>query len=700
VTPAQFLLLADALPEALFLLTADGVVLAANRAAEQLLGRNPSAIAGRPLAELVENPPERLVHYLRLWARSRMPVPAPLRWRGADDVCVHGCCHGFLLRPASPDRPAYLLLRGTSSTARLGEFLALNRERERQRNTLRKLQHSREALALAHEKALVTLHSIGDAVITTDKAGNVEYLNPISERLTGWSNAEAVGRPLGEVFNIIDEVTRDAVTDPVARCLAEDRVVALASHTALVARDGTEYLIEDSAAPIRDARKRVLGAVVVFRDVTGDRLARRQLEYLAQHDTLTGLYNRHYFERRLEHAVQLSKRGDLCHAMLYMDLDQFQIINDTAGHTVGDELLGEVAGLFARHIRQGDTFARLGGDEFGILLSNVGQEAALETAAAFVRAMKDFRFSREGFSYEISTSIGIAMVDAKTVSPAEVLRQADIACFVAKQQGRNCYHMYSEGEEGADLITVGEMSLVSQIREALAGNQFTLYFQPIVRIDDGSVALYEVLVRMIDKDGELMPPSIFIPVAERYGLMTAIDYWVVSGALRALKQRHARGERLRFTINLSGVSLGDAELLALIKREAGGLEPGCLVFEVTETAAVAHMEKAGTFMRELKEIGCRFALDDFGTGFSSFAYLKYLPVDYLKIDGTFVRDIVTDPVDQAMVRSINQIAHSLGKQTIAEFVESAAVLDRLAAFGVNYAQGYHVGGPAPLFAPA
>jgi len=334
------------------------------------------------------------------------------------------------------------------------------------------------------------------------------------------------------------------------------------------------------------------------------------------------------------------------------------------------------------------------------LLSNVGQEAALETAAAFVRAMKDFRFSREGFSYEISTSIGIAMVDAKTVSPAEVLRQADIACFVAKQQGRNCYHMYSEGEEGADLITVGEMSLVSQIREALAGNQFTLYFQPIVRIDDGSVALYEVLVRMIDKDGELMPPSIFIPVAERYGLMTAIDYWVVSGALRALKQRHARGERLRFTINLSGVSLGDAELLALIKREAGGLEPGCLVFEVTETAAVAHMEKAGTFMRELKEIGCRFALDDFGTGFSSFAYLKYLPVDYLKIDGTFVRDIVTDPVDQAMVRSINQIAHSLGKQTIAEFVESAAVLDRLAAFGVNYAQGYHVGGPAPLFAPA
>lgn len=698
MVPSQFLRLADALPEVLILISADAELLAANRAAGRFFGVAPSRLVGRSLFELVKTPETVVRKHIKLWHRTRTPIPAPLLWKTRSQGESGWRCHGFLLQPSEGRRPAYIVLRCIPCRRSAGEFQALNRELERQRGTLRKLQESREELALAHEKAAVTLHSIGDAVVTTDQDGMIEYMNPIAEALVGWNTSEAQGRPLLEVFNILNEDTREPADNPVARCLREGAIVGLANHTVLIARDGTEYIIEDSAAPIRNAHNRLLGAVLVFRDVTEERLVQRQLRYLAQRDTLTGLYNRHYFEQELGRAVQVARRGTLGYAMFYMDLDQFKVINDTVGHGAGDQMLREVGEFFARRVRQSDVLARLGGDEFGVLLNGVGAGEVLEIAGDLQESMKAFDFTYQGVTYEISISIGIAMIGTQTLSSAEVLRHADIACYVAKRQGRGCNHLYSDSDD-VDLTTIGELKLLADIKTALAQDRFVLHFQPIQPLAGQGEALYEVLVRMLDDQDQLIGPGTIIPTAERYGLMTQIDKWVVERALTLLDERVRSGQPVRFSINLSGTSVGDPQLLEAIR---GGVQrlnvpPERLIFEVTETAAiaVAHIEKAEAFMRELRGVGCRFALDDFGTGFSSFTHLKYLPVDYIKIDGTFVRDILSDPVDQAMVRSINQIAHSLGKRTVAEFVENEQVREALLSFGVDYAQGYHIGRPGP-----
>ncbi len=691
--PAPLLLLADALPEALLFLTPNGRLIGANRKAVCLLGTAPDVVDGRALTDLVDNPPDQLARLMRTWARSPSPVPAPITWNETASAYRGWRCQGFLLRPAAAAEPAILALRCLPGRTPASEFLALNRELVRQQAALRKLEASRRELENEHEKAIVTLQSIGDAVITTDRAGRVETMNPVAVALTGWSAEAALGQPLAEVFRIVNEITRQPAADPVARCLKEGCIVGLANHTALLSRDGTEYVIEDSAAPIRNRHGDILGAVLVYRDVTGDRLARRQLEYLAQHDTLTGLNNRYYFEQQLKTAVQVARRGQMYYVLLYIDLDQFKMVNDTAGHGAGDELLTEVARLFAGRTRQADTLARLGGDEFGVLLIDVGPDEAVRIAEDFVAALSGFQFSWEGRHYDITPSVGITMIDQHTTAPAEALRRADIACYVAKRDGRNRAHMY-DPEDEQQLAMLGELSLVRDLREALATDRFTLHFQPIVHTASGGHVMHEALVRMVGVDGELITPGTFIPVAERYGLMPLVDRWVVATALKHISA--CAENRPTLSVNLSGASLGDTDLLQLLTSYLGrdASLGKSLVLEITETAAVSHIERAGEFMRELKRLGCQFALDDFGTGFSSFAYLKHLPVDYVKIDGTFVRDIVTDPVDQAMVRSINHIAHSLGKETIAEFVENDEILRHLREFGVDYVQGYHIGRPA------
>ncbi|QKT04432.1 EAL domain-containing protein [Ectothiorhodospiraceae bacterium 2226] len=695
----QFLRLADGLPEALLLVARDGTVLSVNRAAGRLLGLPRACSGDLKLHALVDNPPAQIDKLLRDWTRSSQPLPAPIRWRPgrAGDLSGWRCTAFTFANPGDAAR-GHVVLRCQPGRTALSDFQALNRELARQQATLRKLHASREALERAHENALVTLMSIGDAVIATDARARVETMNPVAEALTGWPQHEAAGKPLGEVFRIVNEFTREPALDPVARCIAEGRTVGLASHTALLARDGTEYVVENSAAPIRRRDGEIIGVVLVFRDVTEDRLAQRQLHYLAQHDALTALYNRHYFERELERAVQVARRGALRYAMLYVDLDQFKVVNDTEGHAVGDELLREVGSLLGQRVRKGDLIARLGGDEFGLLLTDVSRREAMEFAHELLQRVKGHRFARHGVDYEISASIGIAMVGSETSSAAEALRFADIACYIAKRNGRSRVHMYDDAEE-VNVATVGEMQLVNALRHALANDAFELHFQPIVHIASGETRGYEVLLRMRRPDGTLLPPGAFIPIAERYGLMTEIDLWVVPRALRALEDADRRGQPIALSVNLSGSSLGDAAALAAIKKLCRALRvPAARVtFEITETAAIAvvHIERAQAFMRELQGLGCRFALDDFGTGFSSFAYLKCLPVDIVKIDGTFVRDILSDPVDQAMVRSLNQIAHSLGKETVAEFVESEAVLACLREFGVDHAQGYYLGRPGP-----
>lgn len=686
---------ADMLPEIMLVIDTAGTVRAANRSARDRLGTLVD-VATAELSELVENSSDQLVRHLSYWRRCTRPVPTPLRWRPELRVSGRWRCQALPLHRCAEAAVEQILLRWLPASGSMADIEALATEMYRQRTTQRLIKSSRDALQLEHERAMVTLHSIGDGVITTDNHGVVQYLNPVAERLAGWSSADAMGQPFRKVFDIIHEQTREPAVDPVARCLESGRMVELANHTVLRARNGAEYVIEDSAAPIRDAQGRVLGVVLVFRDVTEEQLAHRQLRYLAEHDPLTGLFNRHYFEQELERAVQRSRGGEALGAVMYMDLNRFKQVNDTAGHSVGDELLRELASLFSQRVRATDLLARLGGDEFGVLFADVNGEQALDLARGYASDVENLSFRRKGVRYDITASIGITVLGRQVSSKAEALRRADIACYAAKRQGRTQCRMYLERHDARNL-DLDDLKMVHAIKDGLLHDRLELVFQPIMHTRTGDVAHYEVLLRFPDADGTLMLPSPFINAAERNGLMIEIDQWVLLHSIQLLEDMHKHGRGTRFSINLSGTSLGDRDMLKFIRNRvaASPLPAGSIMLEITESVALAmpHMGYASAFMRELQDIGCRFALDDFGTGFSSFTYLKHLPVDYVKIDGAFVRDIQVDPFDQAMVRSINQVAHSMGIETIAEYVADRRILQRLAELGVDYAQGNFMGEP-------
>ncbi len=566
--------------------------------------------------------------------------------------------------------------------------------------SLTKVRHTANALFQQKELAEVTLYSIGDAVITTDADGVVEYLNPVAEEITGWGSEEARGRPLKEVFHIVDGYTREAAVNPVEECLREGHVVGLANNTILIRRDGTEILIDDSAAPIRDRDGRVVGAVMVFYDVTQQHNTPHLLSYQATHDALTGLINRREFERRLAELVASAKTLQQQHALCYIDLDQFKIVNDTCGHTVGDNLLRQLTYLLKQRVRGSDTLARLGGDEFGVLLASCPLERALGIAEELRRVITDSRFAWQGRSFVLGASLGVVPITAESVSPTELLSEADSACYVAKEKGRNRVQVYTPGD--VELARRhGEMQWVARINDALAADRFVLYCQPVAPLNGALRRHCEILVRMLDEQGELVPPMAFIPAAERYNLMPAIDRWVIRNAFDILGrcEHNKRDSHCAvYNINLSGASLSDEGLAAFISAQLAALRVpgGSVCFEVTETAAIANLKQAMDFITALKKQGCRFALDDFGSGLSSFVYLKNLEVDFIKIDGSFVKDMVTDPMDHAMVQSINHIGHVLGIQTVAEFVESEAIITKLRELGVDYAQGYAVARPGPL----
>ncbi len=548
------------------------------------------------------------------------------------------------------------------------------------------------------ERAQVTLASIGDAVLTTDAEGMITFMNGVAERLSGWRAEEAMGMPVESVIVLINEETREPAPNPVARCRNQGQVVGLANHTLLISREGREIAIDDSAAPIHDREGHLIGVVMVFHDVTANRELTRQMSWQVAHDTLTGLASRQEFERRLDNLVAEAHDSGSQHALLFMDLDNFKIVNDTCGHLAGDELLKQLAFLLAEHMRRSDTLGRLGGDEFGALLENCPQDKALAIADKLRRTVSEFRFTWGGKSFEVGVSIGLAMVGPETESTAEAMTAADVACYAAKDGGRNQVHVYArENRESASRHR--EMHLAADIRAALESNRFALYGQelrPLVPSRHPG-RHYEVLVRMLDAHGELVPPGVFIPAAERYGLMPAVDRWVVEHAL-ALLAGTAAARDVHLSLNLSGLCFRDehtADCLRAILKETG-VDPRRLTFEITETAAIAQLSRAVAFMRGLKEMGCKFALDDFGSGMSSFAYLKAMPVDILKIDGAFVRDMLEDPADLAFVEAIHRVAHTLGKATVAEFVESEAALDALARIGVDFAQGYAIAKPRPL----
>ncbi|MHB8744724.1 MAG: EAL domain-containing protein [Sulfuricaulis sp.] len=550
------------------------------------------------------------------------------------------------------------------------------------------------------ERAEVTLHSIGDAVITTDDAGRIEYLNPIAEQLTGWPSADARGRPVSEVFVIINEVSRLPAINPVARCLRDGQIVALANHTVLIDRGGHEIAIEDSAAPIRHRDGHVIGVVMVFHDVSMSRAMAQQLTWQATHDTLTGLINRREFEKRLAVALAETKTNRHQHALLYLDLDQFKIVNDTSGHVAGDELLKQLSVVLQTRMREGDVLARLGGDELGVLLSYCPEDQARRVAENLRVTVKEFRFNWEGKSFDIGVSIGLVIVDAESISVAELLSAADMACYAAKDRGRNRVDVYRR--EDVDLTRRhGEMQWVNRLTRAIEENRLVLYRQRMLAIASTAAEEqhYEVLVRLRGENDEIIAPGAFLPAAERYGLMPAVDRWVVRTVFAAMS-RHGGGGApdTSYAINLSGTSLNDEVLLDYVREQLlqHRIAPRRIWFEITETAAIANLPKAVHFIKEMKGLGCRFSLDDFGSGVSSFAYLKNLAVDNLKIDGGFVKDIVDDPIDFAMVQSINQIGHVMGLRTTAEFVENEAILVRLREIGVDYAQGYWIHRPEPF----
>jgi diguanylate cyclase (GGDEF)-like protein/PAS domain S-box-containing protein len=475
-------------------------------------------------------------------------------------------------------------------------------------------------------------------------------------------------------------------------------------ETCLRRKDG-ELLWTRLSARAGAGHDGMLKLACVCEDITEARNLSEQLSYQASHDALTGLVNRREFENRLRRVLALARRDHTEHAFCYLDLDRFKIINDTCGHVAGDELLRQLGRLLQRVVRKRDTLARLGGDEFGVLMECCTLDQAQRVANALRRAVADFRFAWENRSLHIGVSIGMVPVTAATGSISSVLSAADAACYTAKEQGRSRIHVYHEDD--IELARrYGEMQWVARIERALEDDRFELSVQPIAPVEapagpEAEALHYELLLRMRDEHGRLVLPGAFLPAAERYDLAGHLDRWVIDTAFSWLSVHPEHLAQLWLCcINLSARSLANEEFLSYVigRFDDTGIAPEKICFEVTETAAIANLSSATRFVRALQEWGCRFALDDFGSGLSSFAYLKNLPVDFLKIDGVFVRGILDDPVDLAMVKSINEIGQAFGKKTIAEFVESKAILDklRLRYIGVDYAQGYAVGRPQPL----
>ncbi len=549
------------------------------------------------------------------------------------------------------------------------------------------------------ERAQVTLQSIGDAVITTDSDGYIDYMNPVAESLTAWENRVAQRQHITDVLTTVHESTRAAIENPITRCLREGQVLGLTENAVLVNRRGQEIAIQTSAAPIRDRAGHLIGAVIVFHDVSKERRLHRALHYQASHDALTGLINRREFEHRLNAAVENVRQNDESrHALLYLDLDQFKLVNDTCGHPAGDQLLKQITGVLQSRVRAGDTLARLGGDEFGILLEQCTLDQAMRIAESLRQAIRDFRFMWQDGVLTVGVSIGIVEITRDTPTVASVMSAADVACYEAKDSGRDRVQLYKPDDVPE---RHREMHWVSKLTRACDESSFDLYYQPIVAIGPNPDPRqhFELMLRLRDDSGKLVTPAEFIPAAERYNIMPAIDRWVVRRAMEQIAHvTHSGCRPFTVAVNLSGTSLNDERFLEFLIAELGvhQLTPGAVCFEITETAAISNLGNVVYFMRELKARGCHFALDDFGSGLSSFMYLKTLPVDYLKIDGQFIENVTHDPIDRSMVEAISQVGRAMGIHTIAERVETKDVMMELGRLGISYAQGFYIAAPRPI----
>jgi diguanylate cyclase (GGDEF)-like protein len=560
-----------------------------------------------------------------------------------------------------------------------------------------------------HEELIqAALQLTTDAVIIIDSSSSVVLLNSMAEKITGWKSCDAKFLPISEVFPLNDTNNYQSIDEILKNLMSENCQTSKIKNLPLNISNIYASSIEYSISPIyQNDKERIIGAALIFRDVGTSCQLANQLSWQLNHDFLTGLMNRRSFEQSMEIAVSTSRNSSTTHALCYIDFDHFKIINETFDHIAGDEFLRQASVLIQKRIRKTDVLARLGGDEFGIILYQCTLEQALNVLNLLREDIRNFKFVWEGKTFSFNISAGLVMLDAESKSSSRMIIAADSACNIAKSKGRNRVHV-CQNKDREIFAHHHETQWVPRLLRALEDNQFCLYSQPIVQVsptsNENTKKINEILLRLKDETGQIILPLNFIPIAERYGLMHLIDRWVIQNLFNFINQ--ARRQETNpihqpdnfYMINLSGASLNDDQFLDFVREQLDlySITPQTICFEITETMAIENLNKTTYLIQQLRMIGCSFALDDFGSGMSSFGYLKNLPVDYLKIDGIFIKDIVQNRVDREIVEAINRIAHVMGIQTVAEYVENNDILIELLNLGIDYAQGYGIARPAPL----
>lgn len=597
------------------------------------------------------------------------------------------------------------ILTGDSRTLHLQCTISLNDDFNKSSGIALVLQDQthlaniEKQLVLEQARNQATLDLLTEGIIIADNTLAIRHMNPVAENLIGQASYEAIGSTIEQVIRLIDSNKRERVGLPGLDCLRDNETIELTENLLLIDRQNNERSVVITLAPRVLENNEAQGLIIIIRDRTENTRLNNEILHHASHDSLTGLLNRQEFEHQLEKSTASAAEHNVQHILCYIDVNQFKIINSQAGHTVGDAILKDVAQFLRSKIRGIDHIGRLGGDEFALLLVNCSMESAKRTAQGLINDFRDYRFDWDNQTFELGLCIGIVAINSDSPGPAQMITRAELACFSAKDKGRNQIHSYQVDD---DELTrkQAEILRAAGITDALEANRFKLYCQPIVSLAIGGHASqhYELLLRLTDAQDNIIMPESFIPAAERYGLMPNVDRWVIHTALHNYNEAFGENSGVHIAINLSGNSLNDDRLLSYIQAEiiSSQINPQKICFEITETAAINNLTQANLLINELKSLGCCFALDDFGSGLSSFTYLKHLPVDYLKIDGSFVTDMAIDNVDYAMVEAINQLGHVMGIGTIAECAESEEVVDQLRKLGVDYAQGYAMGSPIPL----
>ena len=559
-----------------------------------------------------------------------------------------------------------------------------------------KITKTEKQLFFEKELAQTTLHSIGDGVITVNKDYLIKTINPVAETLTDVKREDVLNKNILSIYEGESDRQRSEITGNIIGQGARRSIFDFS----LTKKDGSKFEVEHTIAPIIDKNKNILGAVIILRDVTKVRTMEKRLSYQASHDSLTGLINRREFELQLQQTIQSTHRYDSSHSLCFLDLDKFKIINDTSGHAAGDEFLKQISKTIQSLLRQTDILARLGGDEFAILLDGCSIHKAKVICNQIIKTIKDTRFSWGKNSFETGASIGIVPITKLTASATEVMSSVDAACYEAKDKGRNRIQVFEPNN--AEFVQHQiETSWIQKIKNAIIDNSFELYYQELENINPKypTPKTIEILMRL-NSQGKVISPDSFMPTAERYNLMPMIDEWVISNAFDFIQNyTETHNSDIRVAINLSGQSLSEDSVLNLITnklRKNKKLKKELICFEITETAAIANMSKAIEFIASVKQMGCNFSLDDFGSGLSSFSYLKNMPVDNIKIDGIFIREINTDPINKVFVESIHNISKIMGIKTTAEYVENEEVLNCIKNIGIDYAQGYYISKPRPV----